>query len=250
MRKIIFGFIGFFAVCFTNLALGQGFTVQSDTVWITNPSGSYFDKITNTTSSNIVLKWNVIASNFPPDWLYQIGSNVGLGVCDNHGCYANIIGDTSIWNGYTSNGSTFITNDYAPGVLSDFHIVLSPTSTSSSGTYYLAINIQEDGAVSSSRRMVFVVTKTTAVPTVNNPSNEVSLYPNPAYNEVNLVYDANADVKTIALYNIIGKVIAVYKVTTGNSANLNLENVPSGMYFAKLINAQGEIVNTRKFTKQ
>jgi hypothetical protein len=76
------------------------------------------------------------------------------------------------------------------------------------------------------------------------------LYPNPAHNEVNLVYNTTADIKNIAVYNIIGKVIAVYKVTENNSANLNLENLPSGIYFARLINSQGNVVVTRKFTKQ
>jgi hypothetical protein len=74
-------------------------------------------------------------------------------------------------------------------------------------------------------------------------------YPNPAQNEVNVAYDANADIQNIALYSIIGKVLRVYKVT-GNSANLDLENIPSGFYFVRLMNSHGDAVATRKFTKQ
>jgi hypothetical protein len=76
-----------------------------------------------------------------------------------------------------------------------------------------------------------------------------SLYPNPALNEINVVYDGSADVKDIAVYNLIGRVMMVYKVT-GSSANLNIENIPAGIYFVRLLNTHGNVVITRRFTKQ
>ncbi len=79
---------------------------------------------------------------------------------------------------------------------------------------------------------------------------EISMYPNPAHNELNVIFDAASDVKNILVYNIIGRVMSVYKITDSNSANLNLENIPSGIYFVRLINSHGEMVATRKFTKQ
>ena len=36
----------------------------------------------------------------------------------------------------------------------------------------------------------------------------------------------------------------------GNSANMSVENMPAGVYFVRLINNRGDIVATRKFTKQ
>ncbi|MFI5195872.1 MAG: T9SS type A sorting domain-containing protein [Chitinophagales bacterium] len=94
-----------------------------------------------------------------------------------------------------------------------------------------------------------VIKAPAAVTNINNTENEIILYPNPARDELNVVYSPNADVKTIAVYNIIGKVIAVYKVTSAG-ANLNLENIPSGIYFVRLTNSHGDVVVTRKFTKQ
>ena len=41
----------------------------------------------------------------------------------------------------------------------------------------------------------------------------------------------------------------VYKVN-GNSANMSLENMPGGIYFVRLVNSAGNIVATKKFTKQ
>jgi hypothetical protein len=88
-----------------------------------------------------------------------------------------------------------------------------------------------------------------SVPTITHSANDVLLYPNPANNELNVVYDGSADIKNIGVYNIIGKLLTVYKVS-GASANLNLEHIPSGIYFVRLLNSQGNAVVTRKFTKQ
>ena len=99
--------------------------------------------------------------------------------------------------------------------------------------------------------MTFIVRKNCAATNVNNtkPAEDFVLYPNPAYNELNVVYDASLDVKNIAVYNIIGKVMSVYKVS-GTSANLNIENIPSGIYFLRLYNSTGSVILTRKFTRQ
>ena len=47
---------------------------------------------------------------------------------------------------------------------------------------------------------------------------------------------------------MIGKPVMVYRVT-GNSAKLNIESLPSGVYFVRMADAQGK-VTTRKFTHQ
>jgi hypothetical protein len=97
----------------------------------------------------------------------------------------------------------------------------------------------------------FVVTanSTVAVNNVSKMNEELSVYPNPATSEINVVYGGATEVKTAAIYNIIGKTMAVYRVND-NNANLSLENMPAGIYFLRLVNAQGQIVATRKFTKQ
>jgi hypothetical protein len=81
-------------------------------------------------------------------------------------------------------------------------------------------------------------------------TDETLLYPNPAVQEINIVYSAQANIKSIAIYNIIGRILTVYKVSDNNSANLQLENIPSGVYFVRLFNSSGEAVVTKKFTKQ
>lgn len=77
----------------------------------------------------------------------------------------------------------------------------------------------------------------------------IAVYPNPAYGELNVLFDINTGIRNITVYNLIGKAITVYKVN-GNSAKLDTENLPSGIYFIRLIDGQGRVVATRKFTHQ
>ncbi len=81
-------------------------------------------------------------------------------------------------------------------------------------------------------------------------ADEIVIYPNPAHDEVNIVYGADAGVKTIAIYNLIGKVVSVFKPIDNSSANLSIDNLPMGIYFVRLVNAQGAVVAARKFTRQ
>ena len=159
-----------------------------------------------------------------------------------------------LWNGTsgTAFSATYGANS-TDDSMGDFHLALNFASATSTGSHYLNVFVQDvtSGIGGYSKTMTFIINKIpAAVTNINNPENNIVLYPNPAHDEVNVVYDQGADVKNIAVYNIIGKVLAVYKVTNNTSANLNLENIPSGIYFVRLINSHGDVVVTRKFTKQ
>jgi hypothetical protein len=84
---------------------------------------------------------------------------------------------------------------------------------------------------------------------IKQGQDEVTVYPNPAFNELNIVYGTNADVKNIAVYNLIGKLITIYKAAEMGSANLNIENIPGGVYYVWLVNSRGDVIATKKFTK-
>lgn len=241
MKKIILAVFSVLALSVTNTVKADSWGVWADTVYATVDSNAVLvDTILVTGSTSYALTWHVSASDFPADWR----TTAALGLCDNNQCYNNT-GTTNLWDGST--GSNFTSNPYAPGS-GDYHMVLN-LKTASAGTHYMTVTLQ--GASLTSHTATFVINKpaVSVVPQVPH-ADDVVLYPNPAANELNVVYDASADVKTIAVYNLIGKAMTVYKVTANNSANLNLENLPSGIYFARLINSQGNVVVTRKFTKQ
>jgi Secretion system C-terminal sorting domain len=249
MKKILLTFLSFLSLLSTQVVKSQTFTVPHDTVIV--PAFSTFatphDDITNITSSNITMKWHVVASDWPADWL----AGAAFGICDNVLCRNNF--SNVLWNAGTSTGTTY-TSTYGAKPTHDstgaFDLTLDFTGTTTGGTHYLTINLSDFGS-GYSKNITFLVTRTpVSVPSVSNTTvNDIVLYPNPAVNELNVVYNENADIKNIAIYNIIGKVMSIYKVN-GASANLSLENIPSGIYFVRLLNSHGDPVVTRKFTKQ
>lgn len=192
--------------------------------------------INNTTSSPITIQWKVVSHNMPADWQ--------VGICDNKICY----NWPDLW---PTNQQT--SDPYAPGMSGDIHalVTLTNPATATNGCYYVKVKMSVQGSIggTDTALVTYILCKAPAsVPSVK-AVDEVNLYPNPANNELNVVFDAAADIKNVGVYNIIGKLMTVYKVS-GNSANLNIENIPAGIYFVRLLNGQGQIVTTRKFTKQ
>src|ERR1019366_2236447 len=211
MKKIVLAIFGFLLAFLPVLVKSQTFTMQnstSDTVYATYTGSPIHDDI-NPITPPIYIKWHVVnASNFPADWL----ADSTFGICDASVCRSNNLGGT-LWNG--TSGNSFISKYPDPlswSKVFDLNLTFSYPSVSA-GTHWITINLL-DTVSSYSKNITFIVTKTTvSVPIVANNENEVLLYPNPAHDEVNVVYDANADIRNIAVYNIIGKVMAVYKVT-------------------------------------
>ncbi|WP_298767438.1 choice-of-anchor Q domain-containing protein [uncultured Polaribacter sp.] len=72
--------------------------------------------------------------------------------------------------------------------------------------------------------------------------NSFSLYPNPTNNVLNISTDL--EIKKCKVYNVIGK-----KVLQSKSKEINVTNLPKGMYLIQIITAKGKSV-TKKFVKK
>lgn len=218
----------------------QSFTCAHDTVWFSYTGTS--DNIANHISvpsggPNVTLNWKVVGTNFSTDW---IGAT---GICDNNTCLPGTTVATGSFPTQTS-------SPYIAGATGDFHMQFNGAIITSSGTNkYMRVRLINPSTSDTAYQTYIVSAVASSVRTVSRSVDEISLYPNPANNEINVVFDAAADVKSISVHNLIGKVMGIYRVS-GNSANLNIENLPSGIYFVRLTNAHGEAVITRKFTKQ
>jgi hypothetical protein len=244
MKNILFISFCLMMAIAPGLVRSQSFT-QLDTVRASvSGTASIPDNITDINSSPLDIRYRVTATNFPTDWLTQ----TAFGICDVNLCRTNT-SDTFLWNPTTKTGQS-LTATYPAGIASTFSLSLNLSAATTTGCFYVTCQVSEAGVGGYSKPTTFVICKSPAgVPSIGNTEDKVMLYPNPANNELNVIYDANADIKNIAVYNIIGKVMNAYKVT-GESANLNIENIPSGIYFVRLYNANGNVVVTRKFTKQ
>lgn len=198
-------------------------------------------------TGNVKVRWKVVNSSFGTNW-----SLVGL--CDNVTCYppsstldANWKVTDTIDNNYSNSATTPINPDE-----NDFHVEFDNMTAVPNGTSsFLRVQVQDNANASSERFLTFLATKgTTGVVSVTRSEDNVVIFPNPARDYVNVLFSAEAGVKNIALYNLIGKAVMVYRVQGSNSAKLELDNVASGVYFLRLMNAQGNVIATRRFTHQ
>ncbi|OSZ82332.1 hypothetical protein CAP35_03430 [Chitinophagaceae bacterium IBVUCB1] len=216
----------------------QTFTFQKgDTVKaVASESGVELkNNVTNTTSGTYKITWKIIYHNLPAapsKW------NTGFGLCDNKLCYANTI--------LTGTSQTSV--DVTAGSTMPFYITYSDLAgATETGPLYISVELTQG---SFKDTCTFVLSKwATSVNNISNKSDNISLYPNPATNEVNVIFNGMNDVKSVGIYNLIGKLQSIYKVS-GTSANINVENLPSGIYLMRLMDNQGHPVAVRKFNKQ
>lgn len=249
MKKFLLIALGCAAL--SNGVKAQSFTTQKDTASIDYVLGSgstdLDNLIANTAGAPIKITWKAISNNLPSDWWggsnqpNSANQNNAIGVCDNKNCYS---GATAL-----NPSTTWISNDYAAGVTNGmFHLTLDLGTSSTTGTYYITVNLM-NGSTSKNVTFAIRALNPTAVSNVNKSSNDVQLYPNPAHNSVNVVFDPNAGVKFISVYNLIGKPVSTFRVT-GGSAQLDISDIPAGVYFVRLMDAQSHVLDTRKFTRQ
>lgn len=237
LSLLLLGF-GIFFGSFGFKASAQSVGVEYDTVYLTaGRDTAITNRLNNLTSSNMAYNWKVLATDMPSEWLPKVG------ICDNIGCFtASLL--------YPS-GAVKTTDPYSPG-MGYFHINFDLAPHGSTAPYYITVQMYNPMSASDNAKQTYIVRPGASTVSVNNTAKaieEITLYPNPAHNEVNVVFDAGADVKHVAIYNIIGKAVANYRVS-GNSANLNIDNAAPGIYFVRLINSNGNVVATKKFTKQ
>jgi hypothetical protein len=235
MKKILLFTIGCLSLLSSIVVSAQTFTTAADTIYLT-VSGDYItshNDITNISAQNIDIRWSAV-TDFPNDW------KALLGICDAQVC-ADI-------NGHMTSGAP-----YAIDTAKLFDMQISAGFSSvTPGTHYVTATVRDITNTSGTVKSVtWIVTKfPTGVAKTTKVDDDITLYPNPARNELNVLFSPDAGVKIISVYNLIGKAVNVYKLTSNNSAKLDIENLASGIYFIRLINGQGQVIATRKFTHQ
>lgn len=234
MKKCILTIVALFSLGF--ISFGQTFEAMSgDTATAAYPGPGEFEcdnNIKNVSSNDIYIKWRVLSSSIPTGW------NV-TGVCDNVQCYTNNI----LSGGYQVSAA------YAPNTPGVFHTNFKGDNAPNNSSAWVKVEVA-DTANHFTKNIVFVATKnSTGVVNVSRADDDVVLYPNPARSSLNVVFNGNSNVRNIIVYNLIGKAITAYKVV-GNNAKLDIDSIPSGIYFIRLLDGQGRIVATRKFTHQ
>ncbi|MBW7914969.1 MAG: T9SS type A sorting domain-containing protein [Taibaiella sp.] len=223
-----------------NTVEAQSFSAQKDTSVAT--AYAYIDinnYITNNTSDTISVKWRIISETLPQSWK----DNASFGLCDNVTCY-----DKAIFSGSVQTSDTF---GAGKNMLYKVQLDVSPATVApsvGSTPYYITTELTSGTTIDT---VTFAVYKwnTNNISKVAVVREEVVVYPNPAYNEVNVTFNREMGVKNVAIYNLVGKQVSAYRVN-GTSAKLDIEKIPAGIYFLRMMDSNGRVVATRRFTHQ
>jgi hypothetical protein len=205
-----------------------------------------YNGIKSGSSNNVMLKWSAASATFGPGW-------VGNGICDNYQCYtaaSDVYNPLKTWYSNPYDNSAYPAS--LNGSAHDFHALFGiDNAVAPNGSYSVVRVSAMDTIGKTSRTLTFIAYKSsTGIGTVSS-SDDIVLFPNPAREAVNVIYDDKAGVKTIAVYNMIGKLVSpIYKPSSNTSAKIDLDEMPTGIYFLRLMDGQGHVVATRRFTRQ
>ena len=204
-------------------------------------------------ANDVVLRWRVVSSStsFGPGW-----EMVGSGVCDNNTCYSASTASNNLFTNdmnFTSNAydnSAFPAGGSYGDPAHDFHVIFTANNPPNGSSAVVRINATDVNSMAT-KMLTFIAYKGSLGVTNFSSSDDIVIWPNPAHDVVNVMYDEKAGVKTIAVYNLIGKLVGpIYRPVSAGSAHLELNDMPTGVYFLRLMDGQGRVVATRRFTRQ
>lgn len=191
---------------------------------------------TNNTSGSIQIDWRITYFNKGVNWSF-------VSLCDKLGCYPES------QPGMVDGSKTFSDDMLPAGADGDFKVAFNGDAAANGTKSTLTVELTSG---STTKYATFVAHKTAAgISKSFVQDNDIAVFPNPAQNYIDVVYNPSSDVKTIALYNLIGKVVSVYKVTNKNSARCEFNSeMPSGIYVLRIADSKGNVIATRKITRQ
>lgn len=222
-------------------ANAQSFGLDKDTskgYWTTDSSPIELHiKASNTSSSPVTINWRMSSLYKDIGWSFD-------GACDNVDCKYDAT------PGLTNGATTFSAFPINSGEFVDFKIDFKTNNVALNTKAYAVVDMSTTGGAI--KKAVFIAYRNAlGISTSILQDNDIAIYPNPAQNYIDVVYSPSSDVKTIAIYNLIGKAVSVYKVTDKNSARCEFNaEMPSGIYVVRVADSKGAVIATRKITRQ
>ncbi len=187
-------------------------------------------------STDIELAWIRSMVDIPSEWTTS--------VCDPNLCYAPF-SDEPLGPGDVLEPFTIMAGQTISG--EQMYVQFQPNTTPGTGSVMLKIYeiANPNNSVECEFSFSAVATSTGDPELVT-----VSLQPNPVGDRVRVVTSSNAPVRQVQLYNLVGKLVK--QVDLGSAVNafdLDLTELQEGMYFARMLNASGELVASKRFNK-
>lgn len=226
-----------FTLC---MVLGLGafaqFTVWKDTVFYNGfPKDGTVkykpDTIYNSsTVDTLKFTWVKVSENLLTGW-------EGIGVCDWVNCQT--------WAG-AGNPQTAV---LPPGGKNIIYVDMKAASTAADGCSYTTLRLSHIGTAYT-KDIVFKYCNWPTNVKETDPSNFVTIYPNPASNYINISIN-NDKITNLNVLNVVGRKVARFDVTpnTPNPIRVGLENVADGVYLLQFTDANGKQLGVKRVTK-
>ncbi len=176
------------------------------------------------TNNNINISWRVVKCTFPEDWLRASG------FCDNFLCYE---GYGLCYNNFSKLSMAYVPNATEPsGIFYSFDL----SQATSAGEYSITLELQNVDIPED------VVDETYTVKYGGQPApgGTLTLFPNPAFESINIGYDY-LNVATINIYNFQGTLVNTIQQPYNNII-VDISNYPQGFYIVHLLDSYGSIL--------
>ena len=103
------------------------------------------------------------------------------------------------------------------------------------GVYNYSITVTDANGCENSDTIIITIDPYTNINN-NNFENNISIYPNPTSNIVNIAFSKKYKNINITLYNSIGEVLINKQYYNTNLEQINLSNLSKGIYFIRIEN--------------
>lgn len=189
----------------------------------------------NQANDPITFKWRVIRV----DTLQATagtGGTVGFGVCDNLSCYSNFVGND-------------FTMDEVPAIAAYGAFKLQSFSVSGDVKVVVCVKVWDvaDSTIADTVCLSWSTDNYVSVEEFELQS-EISVFPNPATNVLNVTYDlASTNEGSFELINLVGSTVYTKTLTEERGEfELNIEKLARGVYFYAIKNDNGKVLSTKK----
>lgn len=220
-------------------ANAQSFKIETDT--IRHSTDGYFsllNRVTNYTPGDLILRWNVLATNYPLELQHTTC------LCDNYGC---------------NHDSTFFTGgafqSTYPAGNGEMHLMGDVSTLTDPGPYYISLLFLDRGSSTNRDTATFIINKVPPTPptpagiATEQAGGGLSVFPNPANGAVVLRFNGTETGEaTITISAISGAVVKRMQQAVKPGANvvpLSLNELPNGMYTICLHMPNGSRITTK-----
>lgn len=181
-------------------------------------------KVVNKTDDVLNLRWERFVIDMPSGW--------DVAICDNQLCYP----------------PTTITNDYTlqPREEADMKPTFYTNGIEGSATIRVFVYDIADSLNTIQQNTYFV---NAVLTDIEEPEQEnFVVYPNPATTQINL--PNNKRIKKGILYNIAGKQVRVFDMTTTDNRRFDIADIRRGTYLLQFLDDNGVTLHTSRLTKR